>query len=246
MSGAPSADDFTLQPTDHYTARPGKPYVWGTWLKRFLSGKNVCTWALWFKAHYKYEKVTDDSFDSARWNRIHDNRVAERTKALQKQGYTVFNEYEMKYEGRSALLSCKADIVAQRTPTAPLLPVVLIDDVKTGNKQNEDYWQVLVYMAVYLKLLDLSAKDAKKPYADPIDLTGEVVYGDNLLKISADEDLTPKNEKLIWDLMKLAGAKDAPERKPSRHECAFCDIPKTCCPDRIETPRTERAIGDDF
>jgi hypothetical protein len=152
----------------------------------------------------------------------------------------------MKYESPRGVLSCKADIVAARTPAAPLLPVVLIDDVKTGNKQNEDYWQVLLYMVVYLKLLELEAKDKGKPYADPIDLTGEVVYGDNLLKISADDDVTPKNEQLIWNVMKVAVAKNPPPWTPSRHECAFCDIPKTCCPKRIETPKTEKAMGDDF
>jgi hypothetical protein len=242
----PQADEFALAPSEHFTLRKGKPYVWGTWLKRLLSGRDVCGWKLWFKAHCKYEKITDDSFDTARWERQHNARVLERATVLRGQGYQVSREFEMKYESPRGLLTCKADIVARRTPAAPLLPVVLIDDVKTGNKQNEDYWQVLTYMVVYLKLLDLEAKRKGEAYAPAIDLTGEVIYRDNLLKISADEDVTPKNETAIWDLMKMAVAKDGPKRVPSRHECAFCDIPKTCCPDRIEAPKEKPPMGDDF
>ena len=29
------------------------PYIWATWLPRFLTGENSCEWAVWFKANYQ-------------------------------------------------------------------------------------------------------------------------------------------------------------------------------------------------
>src|SRR2546426_12613973 len=47
------------------------PYIWVTWLSKLLAGEAHCEWALWFKAHHKYDKRLDESFDLASWAARH-------------------------------------------------------------------------------------------------------------------------------------------------------------------------------
>lgn len=242
-------EDFTLKPKEHFTPRPGKPYVWATWLSRYLAGSDQCLWRLWFKAHFKYDKLSDPTFDSAKYTTEHDACVLQRKKKLESQGYTVRleRENEIKWEGQTALMGGRIDIVATMERQPPLLPIILIDDVKTGGQHDRDYWQVLIYMLAWSKRLEAEAKARGLPYAGPYDMRGEVVYRDRIVPLSADEELIPSNEKKVTSLLKLAGAKTGPAKAPSRGECKFCDIPKTCCPDRVEEKDDKsRVVSDDF
>jgi hypothetical protein len=243
MSGAA---DFALQPTDHFKRRGGKAYVWLTWLSRYLSGDDVCQWKLWFKARHKYQKIVDPTFDSAEYERKHNAMVKTRAERLVAAGYEVALEHELKWEGQRAVAAGRIDILATKTRRSPLLPEVLIDDVKTGNKHNRDFHQVMLYMLVHTKQLDADARAAGREYAEPVEMMGQVIYGDTIVPVSADNELTPANEKKVTNLLKIAGSNDAPEWKPSRRECEFCDIPKTCCPKRIEPEQTKAARSEAF
>ena len=45
------------------------PYMYVTWIPRYLTGEKSCLYAAWFKAnHQGYAKMPSD-FDSAKWNR---------------------------------------------------------------------------------------------------------------------------------------------------------------------------------
>ena len=47
------------------------PYLYVTWISRYLTGDKSCFWACWFKGNFQgYEKMPSD-FDSARWNMEH-------------------------------------------------------------------------------------------------------------------------------------------------------------------------------
>ena len=46
------------------------PYMYVTWIPRYLTGEKSCLFAAWFKAnHQGYAKMPSD-FDSAKWNRL--------------------------------------------------------------------------------------------------------------------------------------------------------------------------------
>ena len=244
MSGEP--EPFTLQPSEHFKRRHGKAYVWLTWLSRYLSGDDVCYWKLWFKARHKYQKIVDPTFDSAEYERKHNAMVKIRAAKLTDQGYVVQLEHELKWEGQRAIAAGRIDILATRTRRPPLLTEVLVDDVKTGNKHNRDFHQVSLYMLVHTKQLEAEAKAAGHDYAEPVAMTGQVIYGETIVPVSADDELTPANEKKVTNLLKIAGSDAAPEWKPSRRECEFCDIPGTCCPKRMEPTADKAARSEAF
>ncbi len=238
--------EWALQPTEHYKRRGGKAYVWLTWLSRYLSGDDVCHWKLWFKARHKYQKIVDPTFDSAEYERKHNAMVKLRAARLTAAGYDVKLEHELKWEGQRAVAAGRIDILATKVRRAPLLTEVLIDDVKTGNKHNRDFHQVFLYMLVHTKQLDADAKVAGREFAEPVEMIGQVIYGETIVPVSADNELTPANEKKVTNLLKIAGSHTAPEWKPSKRECEFCDIPGTCCPKRLEPEATKAARSEAF
>lgn len=190
------------------TKRSGLPYVWPTWLTGLLSGDKQCQWALWYRAHFKYEKRRDDSFDSASWSAGHQALAMRRLKELSADGWTVKVEAQndFRLKGKTALLSGKPDLIATRGNEA------LVVDAKTGRQRASDFWQVLIYMVAVPR----SVPDIPR-------LRGEVCYEHTSVDI-APEELTPEREESIFAMLRLAGQDTAPAHTPSRNECRFCDI----------------------
>lgn len=216
----------TYQPPRGAEARRGKPYVWASWLPRFLAGSNFCLFALWFKAHFKFPKATDPNFDRAKYVENHTKLVARRITQLQEQGFTIKREEDLKLEGRTATLAGQIDILARRNN------LVVISDEKTGAQRPSDFWQVLIYMEAVPRVFE---------ELDGLKIVGEVVYTDQVVPIQPD-DLTPERTEAIWGLMRTAGGDEPPPKTPSRAECRFCDVPKTMCPERMD-PDASSGVG---
>src|SRR6185295_17362145 len=106
------------------TKRPGLPYVWVTWLTKILAGEGQCLYQPWLKAHFRYDKRPDTTFNLAGW-----------VVTLERQ-----NAFQL--FGKSAILAGQPDIVAVRPGET------LVVDGKTGQQRHSDLWQVLVYMVV--------------------------------------------------------------------------------------------------
>jgi len=212
--------------------RFGKPYVWVTWLTRLLAGENVCEYALWYRAHYKYPKTADANFDSAGWTADHTALVQRRAREL--GGIlTLEDQNDFKLVGESAVLAGKMDIVAKELGTA------LVSDAKTGKKHDADFWQVLLY------LFAIKFMRVKERRWDLGRVRGEVVYRDGVVLDVNAEDLTPDREASIVRLLKVAGAEHAPEARPSLKECRFCDI-STCVYRRSGDATTAQAHTSAF
>lgn len=174
------------------TKRHGLPYVWPTWVTGLLSGDKQCTFALWYRAHFKYEKRRDDSFDSAAWSAGHQQLLLRRVKELSADGWTcrVEGQNDFKLKGRTALLSGKPDILALRDGE------VLVVDCKTGKPRNSDFWQVLVYMVAVPRTV---------PFKEPVTrFRGEVCYPHGSVVIDPEE-LTPEREEAIFAMLRTAG-----------------------------------------
>ena len=62
------------------------PYMYVTWIPRYLTGEKSCLWAAWFKANFQnYEKRPSD-FDSAKWNMEHTDLMNKLVDSLEEQG----------------------------------------------------------------------------------------------------------------------------------------------------------------
>lgn len=197
------------------TKRPNS-FIWPTWITGLLSGDKQCEFSAWYRAHFKYEKRADHTFDSAAWTAAHNALVKRRVAELAADGWTctIEAQNDFKLKGKAALLSGKPDIVALRGDQA------LVVDAKTGKPRNSDFFQVLIYMVA----LPRTRPDLPR-------LSGEVCYTDHRITVAPDE-LTPEREAAIFAALRLAGGDERPRTTPSRHECAFCDIAD--CRDRVE------------
>lgn len=210
------------------TLRFGKPYIWVTWLSGLLGGKQ-CVWSAWFKAHYKYDKVTEEeAFDLASWARDHNRMMRERKLELEEAGWVVTTEgqNEFKYELPAATIAGKPDLVG-------VMPGhVLVVDGKTGRERDSDWWQV----AIYLRALPAARPDFVG------DLVGEIHYrrGDKRIPIRPAE-LTPDRLDDIRTVIRAVAGSTPPPRSPSREECKRCNIGLADCPERF-TERTAAAV----
>ncbi len=211
-----------------------KPYAWTTWLTKLLAGEAQCRFALWFRAHYKYDKIEDPSFDLAKWSANHNALVDRRQQLLEAEGWECQREDEnaFKLEGRSVIFAGKPDLYATHLDIYD----PLVSDGKTGKQRNSDWWQVLVYMYALPRTWVNAA----------MRLTGEIVYTDARIVPVPAADLTRDRATEIQNWLRLAGWHEPPKASPSAGECARCDIPKTCCPDRIEQDKTAAFHTNDF
>ena len=201
------------------TQRPGAAYSWVTWLTPILAGQGQCTFQPWFKAHFKYEKVPS-TFDLAAWSADHNAMVSARATKLRAEGWAVSveNQNSFKVVGKAGVVAGKMDIVAMRGDQ------VRVEDGKTGQQTNKDWWQVLLY----LFLFPLAFPDRAKGKT----LSGAVIYKKDVIVPVTIEELTPERRSEIVDLIQAIGG-EKPEAIPSEAECRWCDITAADCPVRF-------------
>ena len=197
------------------------PSVWVTWLARLLADEAQCQWSVWFRTHYKYEKL-DSGFDSARWIANHRTLLHDRASQLETEGFTVYLEGENWFElsGKSYALKVagKPDIVAVRGTEA------IVEDCKTGRRKNADFYQVLIY----LLLVPVAINRCRG-----LNLQGRLVYLDEAIDININQ-VNAAFKMQFRDAIALLSDPTPARKIPSYRECRLCDIPAQCCSDRME------------
>ncbi len=197
------------------------PSIWVTWLAKLMADESQCQWSLWFRTHFKYEKLSSD-FDSAKWNASHQALLMSRVSDLEAEGYRVYVEGENWFEiaGRRfpVRVSGKPDIVAIAGQHG------FVEDCKTGRQKNSDLYQVLIY----LLLVPVSSQRCRD-----LDLRGRLVYPDGVMEIQANLVNEAFKEQFRGAIAILSDT--TPARKvPSFQECRYCDISAQDCPERVE------------
>ncbi len=185
-----------------------------------------CSWSVWFRTHYKYEKLNRD-FDSARWNASHRALLSDRLSQLQSEGSAVSIEGENWFEivGRqyAVRIAGKPDILVLEDEQ------IWVEDCKTGRKKNSDLYQVLLYML----LLPLSHSKCRG-----MKLQGRLVYPDGAIDISSDQVDEAFKAQFRQTVATLSNATPA-QKVPSFQECRYCDISREYCLERIESSQPE-------
>ena len=209
------------------------PSVWVTWLTKLMTDEIQCPWSVWFRTHYKYEKLSRD-FDSVSWSAKHQALLNERISQLQAEGWAVYVEGENWFEivGRQYAIKIagKPDILAVRDEQ------IWVEDCKTGRKKNSDLYQVLLY----LLLLPLS-----HPRCKGMQLQGRLVYPDGTIDISheqVDEAFKAQFREAIAILSSTTPAR----KTPSFQECRFCDISCRYCLERVEEHKADKIEEHDL
>ena len=197
-----------------------------------LAGQGQCLFQPWFKAHFRYEKAPS-TFDLAAWSADHNALVSKRVATLRSEGWaiTVENQNSFKVNGKSGTVAGKMDIVASRGDQ------IRIEDGKTGQQTNKDWWQVLVY----LFLFPLAFPDRAKGKT----LSGAVLYKKDVIVPVTMEELTPVRRAEIVDLIQKIG-NGKPDATPSDAECRFCDITSADCPVRFGEGAAVQLMTSEF
>lgn len=208
--------------------RSGRPFVWVTWLTGLLAREQQCVFASWHKAHFRYAKLPDSTFDSAAWTADHAALVQRRAGELVDEGWRVRieNENAFRLKGQSAIVAGKMDIVALRDG------VVRIVDAKTGQQKHRDFFQLLIYLFALPKCWPELADHA---------IEGEVCYRDHTVPIGGHE-LTATRIAEIAAAVKAVAAAAPPQPVPSAGECGRCDV--ASCTARVDSDIVETAVGD--
>lgn len=205
------------------TRKHGKPYVWVTHLAKLLAGDR-CLWSAWFRSSHRYEKFEEQALDLVQWSREHNELMRARERELKREGFTVTLEAqnEFKLELPTVIVAGKPDILARRDGLA------LVVDGKTGRERESDIHQVLIYLRALPK--------CRPDLVDGYRLEGEVQYKRNDQRITVTpEEWTPARVTACTDLLRIISDRTPPKRVPSSHECRFCNVGPSDCPDRIRT-----------
>ena len=196
------------------------PFIWVTWLSKFMAGEKQCEWASWFRSHYIWDKRPSD-LDVARWTANHAQLLRERKAALEAEGFTVYAEDQNSFtlKGQDGIqVSGKPDIVAIRGSEA------YVEDCKTGTPRHSDHFQVLIYMLA-LPHVEGPCKGRK--------LEGRIVYGSRIVDVPSSR-IDAESKELFRKAVLTIGGPEPPEKVPSSTECRYCDISETDCPERID------------
>jgi len=199
---------------------------------------------LWFKAHHEnYDKAPSD-FDTVKWNIEHTRQLRRLQLERRKLGERVFLQGEnairltlpsgVVLAGKpdlitlpsGAVVADKPDLITppDGPPAALRLWRPTIYDVKTGRARCSDRIQVMLYMHLVPQVLPAYA--GTRP-------AGSVVYNGSKVGIPPEAVDQKFIEAFEYFLDVIAGSEPA-WKVPSCHECRFCDIARTECPERIE------------
>lgn len=207
------------------------PFVMITWALGLVTGQDQCEWRPWFRSRYKYPEVPDPTFDAAAWSAQHQDQVQRRVRELEADGWKVETEGKnwMRLKGETAILVGKPDIVASRGAQ------YLVVDEKTGKQSEKDWWQVLLYMYLMLKLWNPNLR-----------VTGQVEYADGTRVDVHPDEFTPELRAKFFAVVKRIGDPTEPAKTPTANECRFCNISN--CDKRITaTPEEELPkLTDEF
>ena len=208
------------------TRRRSNPYLYVTWIAKYLVGERSCLWATWFKTnHERYDKASS-GFDSARWNMEHTDLMNELVDRLEERGCKVFierqNEFRVASLRSGTVISGKPDIIAVFPDGR-----TVIYDAKTGQESASHVVQVQLYMYLMPR--------AQNGRWRGMTLEGALVYpGGREVPVSSasvDDAFIAR----VTEFVKRMTSGGPARRVPSLSECRWCDLTKADCPDRVKS-----------
>jgi PD-(D/E)XK nuclease superfamily len=226
---------------NHAVLRPrDQPYIYASWVAKYLSGEQMCGYSQWVRAHYYLDpkdKVPSD-FDRAKWIVNHTALVRRRTEELRGQGWDVFNEEQNNFSiigsTSRALFAGKPDIVAFRESDG------LVEDCKTGAQKVSDVAQLQLYM--YLMPLSSAGRRLRACAL----LEGHLIYKNTAPITIAVGDLTTEFKDQVRHAIAIIAQDEPLQTAPVYENCRWCDVAGSVCPDRIGSrPQDQDTVETD-
>lgn len=213
------------------TTRP-TPYIYATWVSRVMAGEHSCLYAGWFKSRYKVPGRQSVNLDA--WTADHTAMLHEVAAEYRAGGYTVYLESQntMRVRGSGgAILGAKPDLIAVKGDTA------IVVDCKTGKPRTSDSLQVRLYMYLLGQWSTHPARRCNR-------ILGEVHYHPDK---GETQRLPHAAADGVGDLLRrytqVFLSPTPPEATPSYHDCRFCELASTVCPDAVTDEPEAVVVG---
>lgn len=232
------------------TSRKDRPQISTTWLAELISGQDHCWWAAGFEAHNFYQKVQSQGFDSLAWEVDHTAMVEEVSGRFAAKGHRVTFERQNDFRvGTGIILTGRPDIVAVSPEE------VVVADAKTGARRIAHFAQILIYLWALRRTHEALRT---VPGAQPRRLYGLIVYKDGEMGCTEDDlgsmggslrdtsQARTFSERMIEALQMISMMPESLIKVPSFAECRNCPIPKTHCPERMETEEAKSVEVPEF
>lgn len=198
-------------------------YVWVTWLSRLMAGEVQCVWAPWFRTHFTEYKRPPSDVQLAQWQAEHTRLLLELAGEREALGEIVYRETQNRFQVRwpsGVVLAGAPDLVAIDRDRN-----VVVYDVKTGQQRQSDLIQVMLYTLCL---------PAGSPIYKGRRVSGCVVYKSGERAAVPSEAISVDFRETARYFLDLLDSETSPRRRPSVHECRYCDITRDDCNDRIE------------
>ena len=201
------------------------PYMYATWIARYLVGEKSCQWAAWFKTNNQGFDRVPSTFDSARWNMEHTDLLNELADRLEARGCRLYierqNEFKTESPNSGLVIHGRPDIIAVDPEGR-----TTIYDVKTGQESDSHVAQVQIYMYLVPK--------AKGGRWRGTTFDGGLVYKDGTEKAIPASSVNGAFVNRVAEFMRRMMSDTPARRVPSAPECGWCDIGSADCPERVE------------
>ena len=195
--------------------RKGLPVFWSTAIAKVLVGEQPCYLAPWLAGHHEFDKRVRDQSSLTIWKANHTEQLTAVVERFRAEGWKCDVERFFKVAGQTAIVSGKADLIAQQPNKRPL-----IVDVKSGQPKESDIAQVALEMITIPMAWN----------SPDMIFDGQVIYSTHSVNVTrSDADaLRPK----LFALLKKLAIMPRPEASPSQSSCRFCDVPDEECGSR--------------
>ena len=203
------------------------PYMYVTWIPRYLTGDKSCLYAAWFKAnHQGYAKMPSD-FNSAKWNMEHTDLMNELVAELEERGCEILiesqNSFKVESARSSAVIGGKPDVIAVHPDGR-----TVIYDAKTGQESASHIVQVQLYMYLLPKVRNKDWRWRDRRFE------GAIVYADGSERHIAADSVDDAFVARLGEFMRKMTSDMPPRRVPSLSECGWCELTSADCSERME------------
>lgn len=207
---------------------PPLPTFWVTQIAKVLVGEQPCLLSPWAKAWKTYTpQPRHDQAALTLWKAKHTGLLQVLRSRLTGDGWLLDIERFFRVEGKSAVVTGKADLIAKAKGKRPL-----VIDAKSGTPRDSDLAQVLCSMV----LLPLAWG---KPH---LVFDGRVCYETHEVPLNP-EQATALRPRLM-EMLRRLGKPEQPEPSPGRDACRWCEVPESICAVRYSDELA--AVSDEF
>ncbi|MYE54684.1 MAG: hypothetical protein F4X34_05755 [Chloroflexi bacterium] len=201
------------------------PYLYVTWISKYLVGERSCQWATWLKTNFRHFERVPSTFDSATWNMEHTDMLNECADRLETRGCKVYiesqNAFRVESPSSRLVIQGRPDIIAVDPEGR-----ATIYDVKTGQQADSHVVQVQLYMFLLPRARGGRWRETT--------FNGALVYKDGVEKLIPASSVDDAFVRRVEEFVRRMLSETAARRVPSAPECRFCEIARADCSERVE------------